>query len=191
MALGRMAIAPAFPGPALAEHLVQRGAINRINQLRMELAQRLHHHARIDFEHLPASSDADDIDGGKTDIDRLCGLDCNGDGGLAGLALLEKNRARAKFEIMAPVLVALLAVDRERIPIEQDHTNFVVDVEVWRDRETHVRAKDLQDGKLECRCGRDPKYRSARRALIRLDDETLWSLLQQRKHRPPRPRCGG
>src|SRR6059058_4638184 len=46
----------------LAENLVQRGSIGGVNQLRMRLAQCLHHNAGVDFQNPPAVIDLNDVD---------------------------------------------------------------------------------------------------------------------------------
>ena len=71
-----------------------------MHPLGMELAERFHHHAGIDFEHLPASVDADDVDRGEADTDHLRGGGRKRHAALAYRAAVEQHRGRAGIEIV-------------------------------------------------------------------------------------------
>ena len=223
----------------MIEDQIQRRAVGRIDQLGMRPVQRLHHDARIDFQHLPGAVDADDIDRAEAHVDRSRGLYRNlNAGGGARFALIENDGLRARTEIVAPVQrmasargrnliergladVAgqsrqdggqpigrdrcdrqlqhrALAVARDRQPVlaedddrpvvDQDDADFILDLDVGRNRETLFGRENLVRGDFEFGFGPDLEHGNSAGAFVGLDDEALRILLQQIEHRRPRAR---
>src|SRR6516164_1125437 len=83
----------AFAHPtSLRKHLVERHVVGSIDELRMMLAQALHHHPGIDLEDLPAPVDRDDVDGGKADADGARRLDGKSYAGFSCGAIVQEDR---------------------------------------------------------------------------------------------------
>src|SRR6266700_860715 len=102
---------------SVTEHLVQRRVISLVGQVRMEPAQHLHHHARIDLEDLQATVGSDHVDRSEAETDCVCSLDGELNAALPAITLLQESRARSGIEVVTPVQHPRLSRGHDRIEL--------------------------------------------------------------------------